>query len=689
MKRTLTNSTWQRILVNQCSTAELLGVFACITAWTAWMWMTAGQGGWRIWAANASLVMSFTLWGRVILVGLGIDRVVPRGFLFPLLTGALMVPLVVCACRLLTPIGLLPWYAIVVGVGILLYAMSGPRIARWRPLEFGQWRELGAVLLALTAVTLWIRHLSPLVIVHGDASLYRPFIEFFFHTTHATPLLIDGSPITQGQFQFAGVPLAYYHYASYAIPALVAWIGNCAVYDAMVGSWYPVGYFLLGTAAWVLGENLFGPRAALWCLAAVLLVPDPSYWCAPIEFFSLNAFAEASPAMSYASAAAALAISLMTLGGRWRRMSLVAAAFVVAGSTVFFKANVVVAVMPLCGLYFLALWKRFANPDRWVTLVALAALAGVGLFAGTRLRSAPTVGIDPDFGSAYAQHILEEEIPPESWWQTFRPWTESSRPWIAALARLALIAGVTFQLALLPVFLVYGACRCLWPSAVAERRLLVAALAIYLGSAVFLPPNENGDPFELQHRAFYWIYFLAAVWTAGVAVRLAHGVFRQATPGFVVAGVLLCVPLVLGRELRKDVAPLESVPTGLVRASQYILQNSATTDVVQDATNDPHLIVAALSQRRAYICISLDDSFPGSGTLRKIHEDRAAECQALLRATTRADLAQFADRTHVRWFVLHRDSQVAWPAEIVAAPSFEDRGFRVYDLGTIAGTKTQ
>jgi hypothetical protein len=446
---------------------------------------------------------------------------------------------------------------------------------------------------------------------------------------------------------------------------------------------------LLAAAAWVLGEVLFGQRAALWCLAAVLLIPDPSFWCSPIEFFSLNAFAEASPAMSYASAAAALAITLMTLAGRWRRMSLVAAAFVVAGATVFFKANVVVAVMPLCGLYFLVLWERFASPDRWIALAVLVALAVLALFAGMQLRSAPTVGIDPNLGRAYTLHVLEEEIDPDSSWQLLRPWAESTRPWVAVLARLSLIAGVTFQLALLPLIAAYGACRWLWPSATGKRRLLVAAVAIYLGSAVFLPPNVNGDPFELQHRAFFWIYFLAAVWTAGVAVRLGHGAFGYETPGFLVAGVLLCVPLVLGRELRDDVAPQESVPTGLVRAAQFILKSGASTDIAQDATNDPHLIVAALSQRRAYIGISLDDTFPGSGALRKIHEGRAVECQTVLRATTRDELTQFAHRTHVRWFVLHPDSQVAWPPEVLAAPSFEERGFRVYDLGSLAGTETR
>ena len=686
MTRLAPKPTWRRALLAHWSLAELSAAAACVIAWTGWMWLTAGQGGWRIWAANASLVLSFTLWGRVLLVGLGIDQIVPRGFLFPLLTGALMVPFVVAACRLLTPIGLLPWYAIVVGLGLALYALAGPRIARWRPLDRGQWRELGGVLLALVAVTFWIRHLSPLVIVKGDASQYRPFIEFFFHTTHATPLLIDGSPVVQGSFQFAGVPLAYYHYASYALPALVAWIGNCAVYDAMVGSWYPVGYFLLGAAGWVLGDVLFGRRAALWCLAAVLLVPDPSFWCTPIEFYSLNAFAEASPALSYASAAAALAISLMTLAGRWRRMLLVAAAFAVAGATVFFKANVVVAAMPLCGLYFLALWNRFASPAKWIALAMLVGLGMLGLAAGTRLRSAPTIGLDPEWGRAFTQYVLKEKVSPDSCWQQLYEVTKSPLPWMSAPARFALIACVTFQMMLLPLLASYLACAWLWPSARALRRLLLAAVLIYLFSAICLPANANGDPYELQHRAFFWVYFLCAVWTAGVCARLLRGICHRPDPGFVVACILLCVPLVLGRELR--IAPVDDVPTGLVRAARYVLTHGPTTDIVQDAENDPQLILAALSQRRAYLCISLDETFPGSGVLHAVHAGRAAECGELLKVTTRAELVDFARRTGVRWFVLHPDTNVTWPTDVVAQPSFADRGFRVYDLTRIAGEES-
>jgi len=671
------------IVAAHASLAELLALAACVVGWTTWMWLTAGHAGWRLWAANASLVTIFSVWGRVLLVALGIDRLVPRGFLLSLLTGALAVTFCIAAARLLTPIGLLAWYGAAWGVGGLLYLLLARRIGAWQPLPRGRWRELGATVLALAAVTLWIQHVSPLVIVTGNESNYRPFIEYFFHTTHATPLLIDGTPVSQGMFQFAGVPLPYYHYASYAVPALVAWIAGCPVYDAMVGSWYPVGYFLLGAAAWSLGNVLFGPRAARWCLVAVLLVPDPSYWCAPLKLFSLDAFAEASPALSYASACAALSVILMTLAARTRRIDLVAAAVVVAGMTVFFKANVVVAALPLAGLYFLANWSRFENRARWSALIALIVLGLLGVAAGTRLRSAPTIGLDPDVGKQYANYVLDEVIPPKSALQNLRPWVQSANRWIAVPGRLALIAVVTFQLGLVALVAALVACAWCWPGARAHRRLLIAALAIYLGSAVFLPPNANGDPYELQHRAFYWIYFLGAVWVAGVAVRLYRGVGRRTLPGYVVACILLCVPLVLGRESR--VAPEKPVPTSLVRAAQYVLTHGPSTDIVQDAENDPHLIIAALSQRRSYICISLEDTFPGSGALRAIHTGRAAECQALLQAKTREELASFAQRTGVRWFVLQPDSQVAWPSDIVGAPAFQDRGFRVFDLSAVAG----
>jgi hypothetical protein len=683
MKQQFKPRTWQSIAAAQVSWAELLAGAACLVGWTAWMWLTAGQTGWRLWVANGSLVAVFSVCGRVLLVALGVDRLVPRSFLLPLLSGAVVVPFTVAAARLITPVGLLAWYAAICASGLALHLLLARRIAQWQPLERGRWRELGGVLLALAAVTLWIRHVSPLVIVTGDSSDYRPFIEFFFHTTHATPLLIDGMPVSQGSFQFAGVPLAYYHYASYAVPALVAWIAGCPVYDAMVGSWYPVGYFLLGAAAWSLGSVLFGPRAALWCLAAVLLVPDPSFWCAPLSFFfSLNASAETSPALSYASATAALAVILLTLGARWRRISLVAAAMVVASATVFFKANIVVAALPLCGLYFLANWKRFDVGVRWPALAVLVVLGLLGVALGTRLRSAPTIGLDPELGWQYSQYILDEAVAPESALQKFRPWVESSQAWIATPFRALLVATVTFQLTLPLLLLAWIACAWYWPEAASQRRLLVAALAVYLGSAVLLPPNANGDPYELQHRAFFWIYFLAAVWIAGVSVRLHHGVARQPLPGLVVAAILLCVPLVLGDRMR--VAPQNAVPTGFVRAAHFILTHGPSTDIVQDAANDPNLILAALSQRRSYICISLEDTFPGSGALRAIHTSRAAECREVLRATTRDELGEFARRTGVRWFVLHPTSEVAWPKDLLAAPAFENRGFRVYDLSALA-----
>ena len=48
--------------------------------------------------------------------------------------------------------------------------------------------------------------------------------------------------------------------------------------------------------------------------------------------------------------------------------------------------------------------------------------------------------------------------------------------------------------------------------------------------------------------------------------------------------------------------------------------------------------------------------------------------------TTREQLDAFARQTGIRWYLLHPDDAVAWPADVVDHPAFADRGFRVYDL---------
>jgi hypothetical protein len=93
--------------------------------------------------------------------------------------------------------------------------------------------------------------------------------------------------------------------------------------------------------------------------------------------------------------------------------------------------------------------------------------------------------------------------------------------------------------------------------------------------------------------------------------------------------------------------------------------------------------LAALSQRREYVCISTEDPYPGSGALALLHASRVGETKQVLKATTAAELREFRRRTGIRWFVLHPDTEAGWPTSVVRGPRMESFGFRLFDLTLI------
>ncbi|MGE0534739.1 MAG: hypothetical protein AB7O68_07170 [Pirellulales bacterium] len=660
------------------SRGEWLAAALCLAAWNLWMFAITGRYGPRMVLAFAVLEVSFLLWGRLTLLLLAVDRLLPRTFLFPLVLGASEVLAGLAAVRLLTPIPLVALIAVQLAIAAILSVVFRERLSNWRPLPRLARRELLTLVLIVAAVTLWLQHVMPLVALRGAESFYRPQLETFFHTARATPMLVQGSPLALGSFHFAGEPLTYYHYASYALAASLSALVGCPAYDAMAGAWCPLGFFLLGGATWVLGSVLWRPAAGFWCVVAVMVLPDPSFWFTRVTFLSFDAFVEASPAGSYAVSAAALATTLMTLALRARRMSLAVAALALAAATVFFKANFVVAVLPFCCLYFLLGWRRFGAARMGPAAVLLAIAGAVSLWTGSRLSAGPTLAFDPELGRVYANFLLDTEAP-RGWLQVFRAGVNHPSWAVAAPARVALLAAATFQGFLLPIVGVHVLAFVVWPSGRLRHALFPLAFALYLGVGVLMAPNQNGDPFELQHRTFMWVYALGCICTAGILARLV-GFWRQ-RPGstnYAAGFALLALPLLVGRE--SYVSPHETVPTGLIRAAHFIREHSATHDIAQDSLNDEHLYLSAISQRRAYVCIALSDPFPGSGRLADLHAARARETQQLLAATTTAALHDYQRRTGVRWFVLRPETAAAWPAEVLARPAFESYGYRVYDF---------
>jgi hypothetical protein len=117
-------------------------------------------------------------------------------------------------------------------------------------------------------------------------------------------------------------------------------------------------------------------------------------------------------------------------------------------------------------------------------------------------------------------------------------------------------------------------------------------------------------------------------------------------------------------------------PSALVETATWLRAHAARDDVVQDARGDPQLILAAISERRPYVVRFWMPVAYG----REEIESRSVTLDALLRASTAAELREIARRTGIRWMVLHPRDAPPWPEEVLGAPRFAAGGFRVFRL---------
>jgi hypothetical protein len=54
--------------------------------------------------------------------------------------------------------------------------------------------------------------------------------------------------------------------------------------------------------------------------------------------------------------------------------------------------------------------------------------------------------------------------------------------------------------------------------------------------------------------------------------------------------------------------------------------------------------------------------------------------QSLQEANSIPDLQRSVRETVIRWYVIHPNDSVLWPAEFRDHPAFESNGYRVYDM---------
>lgn len=632
--------------------------------------------------ALAVVAVSSLVWGRLVLLGCGWVRYRERDFGLSYLTGNLAVSLAIMALRLVSPWSVSRWVIGQLILGLVCWGWLRGPLSAWRPRRRTQGWDAVATLLSLLAASCWVSHLYPQVIQRPNAWIYRPYMENFSNWFKVGVFLLADAPVAVGSPYYAGEPLSLYHYGSYAWPAWVAESSAPLGLTVLASFWFPQMLFSIGLASYQLGRLWFGPASGAWCAWAVLAIPDPTFWADDIINLSWHRYLEASPNFGCSLAAAAVAVTLVTQGRRADSSRLMLAGVAAAYAAALFKFNIVVAVLPVVAWTLLAAGRPGTRwGGGWVGGLFSASVL-LALWAGTQFRFAPTFKLDPQLGGEFARWIMLS-LPLDRWWDFFdAAWNAPVRP-RQIPGRALWLAWASLQWWLPAWVLLAVGVPSRRGGGWRKRAVPLWALVVYLVLGLGLHPNQNGDPFELQHRPFGWVYLLVVVWCAGLAVSWLQGRGARwiASPTLLFVGLL--IPWWYGAQTRITAPPTVLAP-GLVRASQFVARHTDPDEPLIDAEKDPWLIMGAICQRRTFVCRADDYTFAGQGALADSRLRLRRAVDRLLAATSLGEIAEWHTQHRARWLLVHPDTPLAWPPELVEQHAFAAGGYRVYDLVRLA-----
>lgn len=688
------NSAWQS---SRYDAASILLLVAALSLSSA---VAIGELRIRLVFWLAALFVVLLMSGRVYLRVLGFHRRMERSFIAALLAGTASFAFLVALVRLIFPIGLgLSTGCVVVGVGFLYWALRDS-LGTWSVRRSTQRIELLTVALAVVAGVLYVQHYLPPTELDGDDVVFHPLRDFFTHANMANVLKLGGDATEVGRPGLAGVPPQFYHYAGYVFVALPSWLAGMPIYPLLMGLWTPLGLCLVGLASYALGSTVFGRHAGVWCVAAVIVLPDPSFWTfgfaeVGIHHYSLHRVLQIAPTNAFGLAVAASGVQLLLIGMRQKDLWAATAGWFTCGLSLYFKAQVFLAAFPVATV-LLALAMARHSPRRrfplYGAILALGVLAVWFLFP-VIAPYAPDLASEPDPGGPLCQFLIAATRH-DALVRPFAQFAQQAPYLLQIPLRATLILVVTFRL-LLPIAVLALLVRHRWRRGGMDFDLAVAAsLVIYLSYAMLIRPHKVefawGWPWNLQQVPFTWSHLVLATWTAGA---LARGMGNLWPRGYQAGGAwapfLLAVPLVMGRNslpddwLRDQLWTHMPQPQALVKCAEFIRDHSVPRERFQDSEDDPYLFVEALSERRPFVGYTVVATYSGRDRVDPIFRERLAVHERMRQATSIDELSQWRRRTGVRWYLLEPQTPVCWPMESMPSPAFELDGYRVFDLGNL------
>jgi hypothetical protein len=441
------------------------------------------------------------------------DMPAPAAWVLGIFATAIALAALVFAFELLAASAFIVWAVLVIGLGsVMRRSTLVPR-----RLERG---ELVALLLCAAATAYWCHDLAEVPQILWRDGVLTTWVDQFIHGSVISQF---GDPRAAGwqHVELAGVAREPYHYASYMLPAALAWPLDLPGLTLATSGWVPRGFLTACAGAYALGAALGGPTGGFAALGALTLLPDAASYGLHNRLFGYYWYVIAVPTASYGVGVALLAIAFLR---RWTvardARALLASAALVAGSA-FIRVHIFAVLVP-AWIVCVALSTRVVQ--RRVLLFAGGGLALFGLFVWGFYHAFP------DTPHAFERFlaVTHNDQQPVAYRGLYAG--------LMALygAHVAVPVGVLLVLAS-----TLGIFGMLYPiSVLAARRarrlelfdlMPLALLGSYLLLMLTAPVPPHGDATEFTQRPFVLVYAVFAVWTAaGFAGWLAlYGLRRR------------------------------------------------------------------------------------------------------------------------------------------------------------------
>lgn len=524
------------------------------------------------------------------------DMPIPAAWVLGILASAIAVYALVMAFELLAASAFAIWAALVMGLSIAFRerAPSGSHLHR---------SGLLALLLCAAAAMFWCWDLAQVPSVLARDGLLTTWTDQFVHGAVISQFG-DQRAANRQAIGLVDAPMAFYHYASYMLPAAFAWPLDLPGLTLATSLWVPVGFLTLCAGAYVLGNELAGIAGGLAALAALTLLPDAASYGLHNGFFGYYWYVLAVPGASYAVGVSLLAVAFLH---RWTKACtlrpLLASAGLVAASFLI-RMHVFLLLFP-AWLVSAAMLTRFIQVRKAAFFAVVGAAFALFVLGYYLLIPDARLALVQFLDIAHGQQVLL------AYDGLYPGLMADYGPAVAIPAGLLLVFP-----ACLGLFTV------LYPVSVllAHRSrgleaidfLPVAFLLGYLLLMSTAPVPPNGDSTELTQRPFVMVYAVIAVWTVTAlvnwfAVRGGLGARRLQLPLVLIAAVsLIWAMRYTDRDWRW--AQIQEVTPGLPQAAGYLRSHGRPGDVFAVAGLKPEWVatddaiqLASLTGMPAYL----------------------------------------------------------------------------------------